>query len=143
MKKIELKLRKTLRFLFGCFSFTAIAFIFQACYGPGPDYSYSIKLTGRVTSKSTNTPIQGIKVRVDQDVAYGITDKNGNFSFYANIQDDRHYNDENEKPEQGLTIIHFCDIDNTANGSFADTAIIVKPAYKDELRVNIKLMEKQ
>ncbi|MCL2328550.1 MAG: carboxypeptidase-like regulatory domain-containing protein [Bacteroidetes bacterium] len=153
MKKIELKLRKSLRFLFGCFSFTAIAFIFQACYGPGPDCSYSIKLTGRVTSKSTNAPIQGIKVRVAQDRAYGITDENGNFDFYASIAECRYYRygDDCEFEDTAklntLTydeaLIYFRDIDGAANGHFADTAIIVKPARKNELRINIELVEKQ
>ncbi len=146
MKKIELQLRKSLRFLFGCFSFTAIAFIFQACYGIEPDCSYDIKLTGRVTSKSTNEPIQGIKVRVAHDCAYGITDKNGDFSFYASIFECRGYYEEDEmeeKLEYGQTLIYFEDVDNTANGHFSDTTIIVEPAHKDELKINIELMEKQ
>ena len=35
MKKIELKSRNLLRTIFGGISFTAMAFVFQACYGTG------------------------------------------------------------------------------------------------------------
>jgi len=149
MKKIELKLRKTLRFLFGCFSFTAIAFIFQACYGPRSDCFYSIKVTGKVTSKSTNKPIQGIKVKVSSNRDYGITDKNGNFSLYAEIPECAYYYENEEEREelqklkQGQVFVYFTDIDGAENGHFADTAIIVEPARKDELKINIKLVEKQ
>jgi len=148
MKKIELKSRKLLRFLFGCFSFTAIAFIFQACYGPAPAMSYNIKLSGKVTSKSTNEPIQGIKVQVFSDYTYGITDKNGNFNFYASIPEccgGYYYKDStmSEKIEIGTALIYFFDIDSTENGHFADTSIFVKPARKDELIINMELIEKQ
>ena len=37
MKKIELKSRHLLRNMFKCLSFTAMAFVFQACYGMPPD----------------------------------------------------------------------------------------------------------
>jgi len=37
MRKIELKSRKLLRIIFGSLSLTAMAFVFQACYGPPPD----------------------------------------------------------------------------------------------------------
>ena len=37
MKKIELKSRHLLRNMFKCLSFTAMAFVFQACYGMPPE----------------------------------------------------------------------------------------------------------
>ena len=39
MRKIELKSRHLLRNMFKCISFTAMAFVFQACYGMPPEES--------------------------------------------------------------------------------------------------------
>ena len=86
MKKIELKSRQLLRKIFNGISLTAVAFIFQACYGVGPDCYSDVRLTGTVTSKTTNLPIQGIKVTVnDESHNIGITDENGKFDFYAGV----------------------------------------------------------
>lgn len=131
MKKLELKSRKLLRTLFGCFSFTAIAFIFQACYGTPEDDFCDIKLTGTVTSKTTNAPISGIKITVHKGVNYGITDKNGNFNFYASVSN---WHDS--------ASVNFLDIDGNENGLFADTTIVVKHAKKDELIIHMELTEK-
>jgi len=139
MKAIELKSRKLLRNIFNCFSITAVAFIFQACYGMPHDDFYDIKITGTVTSKTTNLPVQGIKVAVDKGVNHGFTDKNGKFDFYASVPD-WDYSTNSKIDEVN---IHFLDIDGVENGSFADTTIIIKPAYKDEVRINVALREKQ
>ena len=143
MKKTELKLRKALRTLFGCISFTAIAFIFQACYGMDRDWSYDVRLTGTVTSKTTNLPIKGIKVVVnDEGYNMGITDENGNFDFYSSVpnysyeRDDVHYSPDKVR-------VSFFDIDGIANGHFADTTIIINPARKDEVKINIQLRDIQ
>jgi len=147
MKKIELKSRKLLRTIFGCISFTAVAFVFQACYGPGPDQFYDVKMTGTVTSKTTNLPVKGIKVVVnDEKFGLGITDKNGKFDFYASVPargyhyydygDDVHYNPDSVK-------VHFLDIDGSANGLFSDKTIFIAPAHKDEVKIYVQLEEKQ
>ena len=44
MKKIELKSRKLLRKVFNGISLTAVAFMFQACYGMPKDYMYDNEL---------------------------------------------------------------------------------------------------
>ena len=145
MKKIELKSRKLLRTIFGSISFTALAFVFQACYGTGPDPFYDIKLTGTVKSKVTNLPIKGIKVALFEEgylkYNYEFTDKKGNFSFYAsvpnredfyNYQGSMHYKSDSVR-------VHFLDVDGMENGWFADKMVIINPAHKDEVKINVTL----
>ena len=133
MRKIELKSRRLLRNIFSGMSLTAIAFIFQACYGMGPDMYYDIKLTGKVTSKTTNLPIRGIKVTVNDDNYYfGTTDANGEFDFYTTLDD--YYSD---------VRIQFLDIDGSENGSFNNRTIIIEPERKNEIKINVELDEKE
>ena len=132
MKTIELKSRKFLRKVFNGVSLTAVAFVFQACYGMPNDMYCDFKLTGTVTSKTTNLPIKGIKVVVDKGLNYGFTDENGKFNFYASFPDCNAQNDVN---------IHFLDVDGVENGSFADKTTIVQPARKDEVEINVELDE--
>ena len=135
MKKIELKSRKLLRKVFNGISLTAVAFIFQACYGPGPDMSYDVKFTGTVTAKTTSLPIKGIKVTANDDgYNFGITDEDGKFDFYLQVpKDDCSYS----------VIVNFLDIDGIENGYFDDKTITVRPACKDEVIINVELEEKQ
>ena len=134
MKRIELKLRKSLRKIFNGISLTAVAFIFQACYGPGPDMYFDVKLSGIVTSKTTNLPIGGIKVTVNENNNFGITDEDGKFDFYVNVPNgDCSYS----------VIVNFLDIDGVGNGSFDDKILTVQPACKDEVVINVELDEKQ
>ena len=134
MKKIELKSRELLRTMFRGISFTAIAFVFQACYGTPIDSGYDVKVSGTVTSKTTNLPIKGIKVSRPNSMTYEITDKNGNFSFYTFMEYDSSNND--------IPVL-FEDIDGIANGSFEDKTVIIDPARKDEIKINVELEEKQ
>ena len=131
MKKIELTSRKFLRKVFNGISLTAVAFIFQACYGPGPDRYCDFKLTGTVTSKSTNLPIKGIKISDDEGLNFGFTDENGNFDFYTSFQDC--YN------SKYSVNIHFNDVDGVENGHFANKTIVVEPVNKNEVQINVEL----
>jgi hypothetical protein len=144
MKKIEIKSRKLLRTIFGCISFTAVAFTFQACYGIGPDPFYDIKLTGTVKAKNTNLPIKGIKVAVfdEQFIKnnYGFTDEKGRFDFYASVPNEYSHFSHHYKPDS--VFIHFLDIDGIENGSFEDKTIIINPAHKDEVKLYVELEEK-
>jgi len=142
MKKIELKSRKLLRVIFGCFSFTAIAFVFQACYGI-PQPVYDIKLSGTVKSKTTNLPIKGIKIAVnDEKFEHGFTDENGKFDFYTSILDSKYDSDDGVYYSPDSVKVHFLDIDGVENGEFANKTIIVDPAHKNELKINVELDEK-
>jgi len=142
MKKVELKTRKLLRKIFGSISLTAMAFIFQACYGPGPDRYYDVKLTGTVISKTSNLPINGIKISVNEGYNYGFTDENGKFNFYAGVPN-WNYERDGVHYTQDILNIHFLDIDGIENGNFADTTIVINAARKNEVRVNIELREKK
>ena len=159
MKKLELKGRKLLRYLFGCVSFTAVAFVFQACYGTMyPDRFIDVKLMGTVRSKTTNAPIKGIKVTVGEGkYAYGMgfTDENGNFDFFASVFDGSYpYEDPYPpfpKPTDTNTVhyardsvkVHFLDIDSTENGWFEDKTVIVNPVSQDKIKINVILDEKK
>jgi hypothetical protein len=141
MRKIELKSRKFLRQAFNCFSLTAVAFIFQACYGMENCSYYDVKLTGTVTSKTTNLPIKGIKVFVNEGVSHGFTDKDGKFSFYASVPSCEYYTRDSVLYTPDKMNISFLDIDGIENGHFADSTIVITPARKDEVRINIALRE--
>ena len=141
MKKVELKTRKLLRKIFGGISLTAMVFIFQACYGMPPDRHDDVKLTGTVTSKTTNLPISGIKISVNEGYNYGFTDENGNFNFYAGVPN-WNYERDGVKYTPDKLNISFLDVDGAANGNFADTTIIVNRAHQNELIVNVELREK-
>ena len=152
MKKIELKYRKLLRKIFGCVSFTAVAFVFQACYG-SPYPFYDIKLTGMVRSKTTNLPIKGIKIIVNEgwwgeQESFGFTDENGKFDFYASVPskyDGFYYysNKDSIYYTHDSVLVSFLDIDGTKNGSFADMTLIINPASKDEVKLFVELDNKQ
>jgi len=97
----------------------------------GPDMYCDIKLTGTVMSKTTNSPIQGIKVTVNNESHnMGFTDENGQFEFYASI-------------ERTDFKIHFLDIDGVENGSFCGKTITIEATCRDEIKLNIELEEKE
>ena len=154
MKKLELKTRKLLRTIFGCISFTAVAFVFQACYGIEEDPFHDVKLTGIVKSKSTQLPIKGIEVAVNVHVngfdncfGYGMTNQKGEFDFYASVPNYNYYYHLQDtistvlKPDS--VRVYFFDIDGMENGSFDDKVIIINPAHKDEVKLYVELEEKQ
>ena len=78
-KYLKEKKQKLLRFLFGTFSFTALMFAFQACYGmPGNQMEAIIQ--GRVTDMETNEPVEGLQVFSERLGFVDTTDHNGFFS---------------------------------------------------------------
>jgi hypothetical protein len=140
MKKIELKSRKLLRAIFGGFSLTAIAFIFQACYGPAQDDIFDLKLSGTVMSKTTNIPIEGIKVTVNDVLNYGTTDKDGKFDFHAAISRGGYYDGDTYYTPDSVRI-HFCDTDEVKNGSFSDTTIVIGDFRSRVVKMNVQMEE--
>ena len=143
MRKIELKSRKLLRTIFGGISLTAIAFIFQACYGMDRDFGYDIKLTGTVTSKTTNQPVKDIKVCINDKSNFGITDENGKFDFYAYVPDRNYYGKDSILYTPDSVRVHFFDIDGIENGHFADTTVIIHLDHKNEVKIDMELRDKQ
>lgn len=104
INQFKIKRRKLLRALFGLFSFSSAMFVFQACYGMPQDYGLDIYISGKVVAKSSDLPVEGIKVSVDGSPNYSITDSKGHYSFY------------NEK--NNVLKFKFEDIDSTKNGYY-------------------------
>lgn len=77
-KYLKEKKQKLLRFLFGSFSFTALMFAFQACYGM-PERYVEATIQGRVTDIETGKPIEGMQVSSDIVGLTDTTDQNGQF----------------------------------------------------------------
>jgi hypothetical protein len=93
-----------LRKILGGLSLTSALFMFQACYGTGPDYKPDILIEGRVTSARTGDPIKGIKISNADGYQYQFSDPDGKFSFYTDPYSNKKF--------------HFEDVDSTENGSF-------------------------
>jgi len=66
---------------------TAVSLIFQACYGPPPHAGDEVTIYGSVKSKTTNTPIRGIEVSIEDTTIKYLTNDNGEFYIYVPIQD--------------------------------------------------------
>ena len=83
MKKIELQYRKWLRAIFGCISLTAVAFIFEACYGVYEEHlPKNVEIRGKVTDTS-DTPLRNIKVSIAGEQLADTTDSNGMYHINA------------------------------------------------------------
>jgi hypothetical protein len=78
-KYLKEKKQKLLRFLFGTFSFTALMFAFQACYGM-PERDIEVAIQGRVTDIETNEPVEGLQVTSEIVGLIDTTDQNGQFA---------------------------------------------------------------
>lgn len=83
MKTSTTKSRKFLQNIFKGLSATSLAFTFQACYGTPQDVEQDVLITGTVTSTQTGKAIPGVKVSVEDQPQYDLTDSSGQFSVYA------------------------------------------------------------
>ena len=119
--------RNVLRKIVGGLSFTSALFIFQACYGTPQDFENDILIEGQVKAKTTGMPIEGIKVSINENMQYQMTDQEGKFSFYT-------------QQIGGLTL-QFHDVDSIQNGQFLekDTAL---SGSNDRVFLEISLEEK-
>ena len=111
-----------------------MAFVFQACYGPGPDYGKNcdMNVKGVVVSKSTNMPVEGIKV-VAENLTAGFTDKDGRYDFFVAIP---------RKFENSVRFeLRFQDTDGLQNRHFADTTIMVRCGCNEQVVTNVELRE--
>jgi hypothetical protein len=119
--------RNWIKRILGGLSFTSALFIFQACYGTGPDIMMDTLIEGQVTARSTGLTIPGVKVSVEETGQYQITGSTGKFSFFTLISD-------------SLTI-RFEDIDSIQNGSFYARDTILTTTG-DPVVLNITMEEK-
>ena len=125
--------KRWLRGVIGGLSFTSALFIFQACYGMGPDMVEDRLVEGKVIAKSTGLPIKNIQVIAVPD-GYGMqTNEKGEFAIYAPASIDR-------------VKLTFDDIDSTENGSFQSTDTIISTHeilnFSDRIYVNVTMEEK-
>jgi putative lipoprotein (rSAM/lipoprotein system) len=132
MKKLRRIFSNTLK----CISFTAVAFIFQACYGMRMPYEYytDFPIDGYVKAKSSNQAIKGIRVSVEkpnyaeQDSVFyeelpdflTYTDENGKFSLFFSGEAYAYSN------HDGNLILKFEDVDGMENGKFSDTTKVIE-----------------
>ena len=116
-KYLKEKKQKLLRFLFGTFSFTAMMFAFQACYGM-PERTIYTTIQGKVIDAETSEPIEGLQVTSDNFGFSDTTDQNGQF---IDPMENRALSEWEE--------FHFTvtDIDNAENGQY-ETMDTVIPA---------------
>ena len=127
LKKYTNKKRKILRKIYGALSLSSALFIFQACYGTPRDMAMDVYIQGIVKSKSTNQPINGIKVSIDNQPQFELTDSEGKFKIYIS-----------RNPEYK---IKFEDIDSANNKSFLPKDTIVK-SDDESTFLNVSLDDK-
>ncbi len=119
--------RNWFRGIIGGLSFTSALFIFQACYGMPQDMMDDLLVEGKVTSKSTGLPIEGIRVTDKDHGQYQFTDDEGGFSFYTTFSD-------------RITLL-FEDVDSESNGSFANRDTVIDD-HDQQLFVDIAMEDK-
>ncbi len=108
------------------FCLTSAAFVFQACYGTPQDFGYDLLIEGKVISKNTGLPVEGIKVSVANEIQYAFSDSAGNFSFYTELRDS--------------IKLTFEDVDASANKNFVKRDTVLKVNNKC-MNLNIELEE--
>ena len=118
--------KRWIRKIIGGLSFTTALFVFQACYGTPQDMGHDLLLEGHVKSKTSGLSIKGIKISVANNIQYDLSDENGKFSFYTEIQD-------------SLKIV-FEDVDTIENVHYANKDTILT-AISDNIFLDINLEE--
>lgn len=121
------RFQKIKRKLFGFLSFSAALFVFQACYGTPQDEYRDVHIQGRVVSDTTGLPAPGIKIAVNGDDQYVVSDSSGYFSIY--VPDSMQYD------------LQISDTDTASDGHFLnrDTVITALPAGEFTIKVEEKL----
>jgi putative lipoprotein (rSAM/lipoprotein system) len=125
--KINTMKRNWKRKILGGLSLTSALFVFQACYGSLQDFGMDFLVEGKVKAKISGLPIKGIKVSVNENMQYSLTDDNGRFSFYTEILD-------------SLTI-KFEDIDSSQNGLYNNKDTLLT-GVQDRVFLEIDMVEK-
>ncbi|MDR2797814.1 MAG: carboxypeptidase-like regulatory domain-containing protein [Treponema sp.] len=111
MKKAKEISRRILRKFYTGLGLTSVALVFQACYGTPQTMGLDTLIRGVVKSKTTNDPIKGIKVSVNDMYQYELTDSSGKFLIYV--------------PREENCTIRLEDIDGEENGLYASKEIPV------------------
>ena len=94
-------------------------------------------------SKTTNRPIKGIKVSVnDQSYNYGFTNAMGKFDFYVNIPHREYWINDSIVYKPDSVKVQFLDVDGFENGKFRDTTVYVDFAHRNEVKIDMALEKK-
>ena len=88
MKSPFLSHRRILRCIFATLSGSAVAFIFQACYGTPRDLVRDLQITGTVLSASTGQPLGGITVEAKGISSATTTEADGSYTLYVPLMDE-------------------------------------------------------
>lgn len=112
IKKLTDKKRMILRKVYGTLSLSSALFVFQACYGTPPDMGMDVSIQGFVKSKATNQPIPGIKVSIENQPQYEVTDSEGKFKIFT--------------LRESVYKVKFEDVDSSINGAFLPKDTVLK-----------------
>jgi len=129
MRKLSEKGRKILRAVFRVLGVTAVSLVFQACYGPPPVRRADVTIHGSAKSKTTNAPIMGINVSIENTSIRHLTSNDGNFYLYL--------------PRPDIYTVIFEDIDGPANGGKFKPHSIEVDMYENQspLKLQVELEE--
>ena len=108
-------------------SFTSALFIFQCCYGTPQDFNSDIMVQGKVKSKNSGIPIEGVKVSVANQEQYEYTDEEGFFAFYTEFSN--------------TFTVKFEDTDAAQNGSYSDRDTVLVDIW-EHVYLDIEMEEK-
>ncbi len=120
--------RNWFKTLIGGISLTSTMFIFQACYGPPQDFGQDLRIEGKVVSKSSGKPINGIKVSIENGLQYQRTDAEGSFSMYTE--------------KIGTIKLRFEDTDGKENGLYNAKDTVITNEVENIVKLLIELEEK-
>jgi len=112
------------RIIFGGLYFTSAMFVFQACYGTPQDFGDNVLVEGKVKSKATGLPIEGILVMIADSSSSDLTKTDGTFSFYTGL------------PGDFKLVIQ--DIDTTRNGEYLGKEIDLSN-FKEDIYLDVSL----
>ena len=122
---MAIKIQNFRRKLFGALSFSTALFVFQACYGAPQDrYKDDILVRGTVLSETTEQPVEGIKIIINNSSQFAITDTSGSFSFYVPAASQYH--------------LLLSDIDSLSNGYFIDKDTVVSDIPDNGILIKMK-----
>jgi hypothetical protein len=102
--KLTNRKRKIYRKIFGALSLSSAMFVFEACYGTPQDLGMDVNIQGYVKARGTGLPIPGIKVSIENQPQYELTDNLGKFYIYVS-------------PASSYKV-KFEDVDSALNGSY-------------------------
>ena len=113
--------RNWVKNIFRGFCLTSAVFVFQACYGTGPDNENSIYIEGVVKSKKTGAPLRHIDVSVADRIQR--TKESGEFHFYI--------------PKTSNVVVSFKDADVTDGVFYISKDTLIQITSKNDSKIEL------